>query len=191
MYHLGVNAATLEHLTVLSRDAIPLLRPTDVILILYANDLPANPYNPLYDLEGRGFPQLAGEMVDAQGTHPAQRVALMEPIYRRWPHVPIPFFIAVPDRANPWHDSAGPPSGLDPEPYREMVRGSLNPWLNGQSTDMPKQLGHDFSTGGSPRRHLMAWPRSADRRGPGRSSPTSPSAESSARSTSSRWSVWG
>lgn len=53
--NLGVIAATLNHTMVLARDAIPLLRPTDVVIVLYANDLPAPPYEPGFDLPGPIF----------------------------------------------------------------------------------------------------------------------------------------
>ena len=35
-----------------------------------------------------------------------------------------------------------------------MMAGTLNPWLKAQSDDLPGQLGHDFTKGGLPVRHL-------------------------------------
>ena len=82
------------------------------------------------------------------------RVARNEPIYRRWPHSPVPFFAPVPDPSNPWTGSAGPPKGLDPAIYRAMLAGTINPWLKEQSEAIPGMLEHDFSKGGSPVRFL-------------------------------------
>ena len=48
----------------------------------------------------------------------------------------------------------GPPEGLDPELFQEMREGKLNPFLGFQSTDMPRQLAHDFTTSGTPEQHF-------------------------------------
>ena len=153
--NLGVIAATLDHLTILARDSISLLRPTDVVVILYANDLPASQYNPIYDQPGPDFRPWKEKWWMPRVLTLFGRFIREEPFYHRWPHPAIRFFAPVPDRANPWSDSKGPPAALDPELYRQMTRGTLNPWLSGQSTDMPRQLAHDFTEKGSPERHLM------------------------------------
>jgi hypothetical protein len=77
-------------------------------------------------------------------------VASDEPIYRRWPHAPLPFFAPVPDPSNPWTGSKGPPPGLDRPLYEAMRAGTINPWLKEQSEAIPGMLGHDFAQGGSP-----------------------------------------
>ena len=100
--NLGVIAATLDHLTILARDAISLLRPTDVVVILYANDLPANPYNPAYDGPGPDFPPWIVPWWKPRVVTLFQRFIRDEPFSHRWPHLPIRFFRAVPDSANPW-----------------------------------------------------------------------------------------
>jgi hypothetical protein len=144
----------LSHVTILARDATLLLDPTDVVVILSANDLPAPPYEPGFDVPGPSFPHW-------QETWWMPRVATLfgrfvrdEPIYRRWPHLPIRFFAPVPDTANPWSDPKLPHEGVEPVLFEEMKAGTLNPWLAGQAQEMPRMLAHDFAQGGSPDRHL-------------------------------------
>jgi lysophospholipase L1-like esterase len=153
--NLGVIAASLDHLTILARDSMSLLHPTDVVVILYANDLPASQYNPIYDQPGPDFRPWKEKWWTPRVLTLFGRFIREEPFYHRWPHLAIRFFAPVPDRANPWSDSTGPPAALDPALYQQMTRGTLNPWLSGQSTDMPRQLAHDFTEKGSPERHLM------------------------------------
>jgi lysophospholipase L1-like esterase len=152
--NLGVIAATLDHLTVLARDAITLLRPTDAVVILYANDMPASQYNPAFDSPGKVFPPWKETWWKPRFVTLFGLFLSNEPFYHRWPHLPIRFFAAVPDGTNPWSGSKQPPEALSPELFRQMKRGKLNPWLSGQSTDIPRQLSHDFAEGGSPERHL-------------------------------------
>jgi hypothetical protein len=152
--NLGVIAATLDHLTVLARDAITLLRPTDAIVILYANDMPASPYNPAFDDPPKDFRPWKQTWWKPRFVTLFGLFLDNKPFYHRWPHSPIRFFAAVPDGTNPWSDGEKPSQALDPELFRQMKRGKLNPWLSGQSTDMPRQLSHDFAERGSPERHL-------------------------------------
>jgi lysophospholipase L1-like esterase len=153
--NLGVISATLDHLTILARDAITLLHPADVVVILYANDLPAREYNLVYDGPGPAFPPWKETWWLPRTLTLLGRIVRDEPFYRRWPHLPIRFFAPVPDRTNPWTGVTVPPAGLDPELYQQMRQGTLNPWLRSQALEMPAQLAHDFAHGGSPDRHLM------------------------------------
>lgn len=153
--NLGVIAATLNHTTVLARDAVPLLRPADVVIVLYANDLPAPPYVPVFDLPGPSFRRTKEIWWMPRVVALFLRYARDEPICVRWLHAPIRFFPPVPDPANPWSQSTQPPGRLEPALHRAMTAGTLNPWLKAQSDDLPGQLGHDFAEGGLPVRHLM------------------------------------
>ncbi|WP_165249498.1 SGNH/GDSL hydrolase family protein [Paludisphaera soli] len=147
--NLGVIAASLPHLWILTRDAVLLLKPTDVVVALYPNDLPA-PFVPsLFNAPAPAFPRRAEgfrpRIVDLIG-----RAILEEPIHRRWFHLPIRFFSPVPDGTNPWSDGRPRPASLREDLYEDMKAGRLNPWLYAQSQDAPGQLAHDFATGGSP-----------------------------------------
>ena len=131
--NLGVIAATLDHLTILARDAIPLLRPTDVVVVLYANDLPAAHYNADLRPTGPEFPPLEGDLVDAQGRRLFLRFTRDEPISSAGRTAPIRFFppCLIPPTPGATHRAAG---RLDPALYQAMTAGTLNPWLNAQST---------------------------------------------------------
>jgi hypothetical protein len=152
--NLGVIAASLPELTRLVRDAVGLLTPKTVVLILYANDLPAPPYSPALDLPGPTFERRQSAWWMPRIIVLAGRLLSRQPIYRRWPHRPMPFFPAVPDAANPWSRATGPPPNIDPALYRAMLAGAFNPWVKGQSDVMPGMLAHDFRSGGSPERFL-------------------------------------
>jgi hypothetical protein len=152
--NLGVIAATLNHTLTLARDAIPLLRPTDVVIILYANDLPAPPYETIFDQPGHRYQRSKELWWMPRTVALLLRYTRNEPLCIRWLNAPIRFFPPVPDLANPWSQPTQQPGRLKPSLHREMMAGTLNPWLKAQSDDLPVQLGHDFSKGGSPRRHL-------------------------------------
>jgi len=152
--NLGVIAATLNHTTNLAREAIPLLRPTDVVFVLYANDLPAPPYEPGFDLPGRSFQRSTEIWWMPRVVALFLRYARDMPICIRWLHAPIRFFPPVPDPANPWSQPTEEPGRLEPALHRAMLAGRLNPWLKAQSDGLPGQLRHDFATGGLPVRHL-------------------------------------
>ncbi|APW62721.1 SGNH/GDSL hydrolase family protein [Paludisphaera borealis] len=153
--NLGVIAASLPHLSILTRDAVSLLHPTDVVVVLYANDLPAPAYLPVFDTPGKPFVGDSRLWWRPRLAVLTSRAIFEEPIYRRWLHLPVQFFAPVPDSTNPWTDRKGRPDNLSPALYDDMVAGRLNPWLYNQSADMPVALAHDFGQGGSPFRYLQ------------------------------------
>jgi hypothetical protein len=132
-----------------------LLKPTDVVLILYANDMPAPLYSPDLDMPSSEFRRRTERWWYPRGIELIQRAVLNQPIYRVWPHAAVRFFSPVPDRTNPWTGCSERPSGLDPAIYDAMVTGTINPWLMEQSEEMPGMLAHDFTEGGSPALFLL------------------------------------
>ncbi len=148
--NLGVIAASLPHLWILTRDAVSLLGPTDVVLMLYANDMPAPEHADKFKAPGPRFESTADLLRQPRLAVLINRAIFEKPIHRRWPHLPLRFFVPVPDSTNPWSDGKARPEGLSPRLYDDMVAGSLNPWLNFQAKDMPKNLAHDFEKDGSP-----------------------------------------
>jgi hypothetical protein len=155
MINLGVIAASLSDLTLLARDAIPLLRPSDVVLVIFANDLPAPPYPTMLDEAGprhqrRDTPWWTPRVAELIG-----RVATDQPIYRRWPHVPVRVFAPVPDPANPWTGRGAPPPGLDPALFRAMAAGTLNPWLREQAGEIVGMLAHEYTARELPHRYVF------------------------------------
>jgi lysophospholipase L1-like esterase len=153
--NLGVIAAALPHLTALVRDSVSVLKPTDVVVVVYANDLPAPPYPPDLDWPAPTFARRAQPWWLPRAAELVDRVVRHEPIYRRWPHAPMRFFAPVPDPSNPWTGSSGLPPGLAPALYRAMAAGTINPWLKELPDAIPGMLSHDFAKGGSPARYLM------------------------------------
>ncbi|MGE3820662.1 MAG: GDSL-type esterase/lipase family protein [Isosphaeraceae bacterium] len=152
--NLGVIAATLHHATLLARDAIGLLRPSTVVLVLYANDLPAPPYLPDLDQAPPRYPRSDVPWFLPRALALVGRVSRDEPIYSRWPRPPVRYFAPSPDPTNPWSKSQGPPPNVDPDLYRSMKAGELNPWLVQQAEAIPGMLAHDFTRGGTPYLHL-------------------------------------
>jgi lysophospholipase L1-like esterase len=153
--NLGVAGAQLTHSVPLARDAIALLRPTDVLFVLCSNDLPAPPYPGEYDLPALQFRRVERLWWLPRGVELVLRAANHEPIYRRWPHVAVPVFFPVPDLANPWTRVKERPPQLDPALHRAMAAAKLNPWLIELPDAIPFELAHDFSgAGGSPKRYL-------------------------------------
>ena len=152
--NLGVIAASLPHLTALVRDAVGLLKPRTLVLILYANDLPAPDYAAQLDQPAPVFQRRTVPWWVPRAAELLARVVRNQPIYRRWPHAPVRFFAPVPDPTNPWSRWTEPPDDLDPPMYRAMAAATLNPWLREQSLTIPGMLAHDFESGGSPARFL-------------------------------------
>jgi lysophospholipase L1-like esterase len=153
--NLGVVAASLPELTLLARDSIALLKPRDVILVLYANDLPAPLYPRALEFPAPAFPR-QNQLSSPRLVELLIRLASNKPIYRHWPpHPVIPFFLPAPDSNNPWTGVTDPPEGLDRDLYLAMSRGKINPWLWHQTQAIPGMLSHDFSAGdGSPAPYL-------------------------------------
>jgi lysophospholipase L1-like esterase len=147
--NLGVVAANLVHLTALARDATGLLRPTDVVFVLFANDLPAPRY--ARDLDGPAppFPRRTNSW-EPRAIELVGRAVRQESIYTRLPRPPMHFFAPAPDRSNPLSGTRGTLPGLDPALYRAMFAGRMNPWLYQQAEAIPVMLAHDFAQGGAP-----------------------------------------
>jgi lysophospholipase L1-like esterase len=153
--NLGVAGAQLHHSVPLARDAIALLKPTDVIFVLSSNDVPAPPYPKELDLPAPRFRRSEGLWWMPRGVELVLRLANHEPIYRRWPHAAVPIFFPVPDPSNPWTRVKERPPKLDPALHRAMTEGKLNPWIIEQPEATPLMLSHDFArAGGSPRLYL-------------------------------------
>lgn len=149
--NLGVIATSLCEVTRLARDAVALLKPTDVIVVVYANDLPAPTYSSTFDEAAADFRRSSGLWIPRM-LEVFARLAGNEPIHRRWPPHPVtPYFLPVPDLTNPWTRQKDRPPGLDPVLYQAMRAGKLNPWLWEQSQQIPAMLSYDFRRrGGTP-----------------------------------------
>jgi lysophospholipase L1-like esterase len=84
--NLGVVAASLTELVMLARDAISVLEPTDVVVVLTANDLPAPPFLPDLAMRAQAFPRDDSARWMPRVIELFRRLGRHQPIYRRWPH---------------------------------------------------------------------------------------------------------
>ena len=154
--NLGVIAATLPHIWILTRDAVRLLQPTDVVVALYPNDLPA-PFIPnAFNLPPPQFPRAPDAAMEPRLVDLIDRMIYEKPIHRRWFHLPMRGFLPAPDGSNPFSLDQECPKDLRPDLFEAMKTARLNPWLYAQSKEIGKQLAHDFSQGGTPRDYLAA-----------------------------------
>lgn len=161
--NLGVVAATMDHVSQLACDSVAVLKPSTLVVVMYANDTPAPPVPPnvgglRYLVDGIEKDRAAAKSRDFMPRALALilRFAADEPIYRRFIGQPIRYFAPTPDPTNPFREGAPPMPGLKPELEKAMRAGQLNPWLVQQSEAMPGMIKADFALGGSPEMQLRA-----------------------------------
>jgi len=125
--NLGVGAAQLPDYFQLIRDLVVVLRPDDIVLVLYANDLPAPPYDPSW---------LANPIVPERSAswRPRALDALIRmkegrPVPRRWGSPPFSFLPAVPSERNPWTHREAEWGWVNPAVAQSMKDGAFNPYV--------------------------------------------------------------
>ena len=126
--NLGVSGANLKEYLRLIRDAVPLFRPDTLILIFYANDFPAAPFDPSW--LGEPLRPIFFKPWVPRLAHVLKRATRGEAVPRRWHPQPFAFFRPVPDPANPM--TSCPPgyeTFVEPALVDAMRRGTLNPNL--------------------------------------------------------------
>jgi len=152
--NLGIGANGLLEYMHMARDAVVLLRPNTLVVTVFGNDLPAQPFS--------------AEMPPPPSRHRANpwNPRLVELIRRRkrglviptrFAAGPIPFFVPTPSPRNPF-TTRPPPPNLDPALLDAMRRGRLNPWIAGDGPVIEQWLRQDFSKSGSCLEHLR-WIR--------------------------------
>lgn len=161
--NLGVVAATLDKVTQLACESAILLKPETLVVVMYANDMPA-PSVPssanerdLKYLESKFQQDVVNSRSEARLPRLfvlTQRIMTGEPIYSRFFTSTVRYFAPVPDPTNPFGAAAPPMPGLKPEVEAAMRAGQLNPWLAFEPEALPKLIRQDFQTGGSPISHL-------------------------------------
>jgi len=125
--NLGIGGARLDHYARLIRDAVPLFRPSSVILVLYANDPIPQRFDPAW-LERPLQPRLSSPWTPRLVTVLAA-LAAGRRVPRRWIEPPFAYLPAVPDPRNPWSDGRwnGRLSAfVEPEVARAMRAGHFN-----------------------------------------------------------------
>jgi hypothetical protein len=160
--NLGVGGTGLDSYVALIRDAIPVLHPDAIILVLYANDLPGLPYDPAW----------IGEPIEPAFARPwtprvvevLRRLWRHQPVGSRWSSAPFPFFAPVPDPSNPWTLRGSElEKVVDPAIADAMKRGTFNPFVVNQLQDLEQQLRQPAN----PRPYLAALGDYAAARGVG------------------------
>jgi lysophospholipase L1-like esterase len=161
--NLGITGANFPEYLRLMLDAVPLLRPHTVFLVVCFNDLPTAPFDTpvppaggLAALEQRRFLS-----VDPYVPRIAQAISLLNESWvlpRRWHPGPFPFFEPVPAPSNPL-SSGKRVEGLDPEVERAMRAGKANPSLPGTFPVIEQILRGDYEQDGGVANLLrfMAW----------------------------------
>lgn len=156
--NLGVIAATLDNVTQLACDATTLLDPKLVILVLYANDLPAMGPGVMVSPASLGvlkqrveqdLKAASNEFWLPHSLRLFKRLITDQPIYSPITNQPIRYFAAVPDSTNPFSGQSKSNPRIKPELEQAMRQGGINPWLLQQADAIPGMLNHDFRLGGS------------------------------------------
>jgi lysophospholipase L1-like esterase len=146
--NLGVAGANFPEYLRLMLDAVPLLRPHTVFLVVYTNDLPATGVAAL--IPPRGQQQRIFARLDPCVPRIMQAVSLLNDgwvLPRRWHSGPYSFFAAVPSPMNPFtHDPRV--EGLDPELERAMRAGKTNPFMGGLLPRFEQNLRRDYDVEG-------------------------------------------
>lgn len=124
--NFGVTGAGLVEYTQLIYDAVPLFHPRDVVLVLYANDLPPKDFDPrsMAPATFKKSPVLLPRAIDS-----ALRLARHERITPAWHRPPVPYFLPVPSPGNPWTRFAARYTFVEPEFADAMKSGRMNPFI--------------------------------------------------------------
>ena len=148
--NLGLSGIGFPEYVRIVRDAVPLLRPDTVFLVVFANDLPAKPY-----VEEADDPQPPFATVDRfrpRVVEVARRLRQGKSVPRFFHAGPFPIFEPAPSPSNPWTGHNDP--SIDPRLVAAFRRGGANPWLAAQAIQMPGHLKHDYAKSGGADRHL-------------------------------------
>jgi len=127
VFNLGIGAAGLSDYMKVIQDAVPALKPDEIVLVFYANDFAGEPpftservrapFEPRY--RPAWLPRIA---------QVTRRLISGEPVALRWHGEPKPFLAAVPDPTNPWTTRAAELAPkVEPEIADAMRRATFNP----------------------------------------------------------------
>jgi len=101
--NLGVAAAGIPQYLRLIRDAAPLFHPRQILLVIYANDLPAPDFDPSLPWGLRDGPEPEySRTFKPRLIHVLDRLLRGEPVPRSFVENPVSFLAPVPDPSNPW-----------------------------------------------------------------------------------------
>jgi hypothetical protein len=142
--NLGVAASNFPEYLPILRDAVALLRPKAIFLVVWPNDLPAKPITAELLAPAGEFPRLNPFVPRVLAVLNRLSRGLVVP--RRTPTGPFPFFEPVPAPSNPFslrlRDYVS--QNLDPAIFDAMKRGKANPFNIELGTLYEHVLRHDF-----------------------------------------------
>jgi hypothetical protein len=122
-----------------------LLRPTAIYVVIFANDLPAQPYPA--DLDQAAAADSRRNPFMPRVVQIIGRLERGLAVPRFFHGGPFPYFEAVPSLSNPLTTSKAP-DGVDPEILNAMRRGRANPTVVTAAELVEERLRHDFAAGG-------------------------------------------
>jgi lysophospholipase L1-like esterase len=147
--NLGIAGANFPEYLRLMLDAVPLLRPHTVFLVVCSNDLPVKGVATLLPPRGREQ-QRAFPFLNPYRPRLLQAISLLNQgwvLPRRWHSGPYPFFAAVPSPTNPFSDDPRV-EGLDPELERAIRAGKANPFMTSSLPLSEQVLRRDYEVEG-------------------------------------------
>ena len=127
VFNLGIGAAGLSDYMKIIQDAVPALKPDEIVLVFYANDFagepPFTPERIRPPFEPRYRPAWLPRIVQV-----TRRLIAGEPVALRWHGEAKPFLAAVPDPTNPWTTrGAELAPKVEPDIADAMRRATFNP----------------------------------------------------------------
>ena len=128
--NMGVSASQVKQYLGLLRDAVPIFRPDQVILVFYANDVPFESLEDSWSQEPL-TPTFSNPW-QPRILHVLNSLREDRVVPRRWTAEPFPFLGAVPDEGNPW---SSPEKAerfskfVNPALASAMKRGRFNPHI--------------------------------------------------------------
>ncbi len=141
--NFGIGGTGIQNYLPLIRDLIPIFRPDELVLVIYANDLPytwpgeswtMNPLQP--QSVSRWVPRMVQVLT---------RLIHHEPVPARWKGTPRRFVPAVPDPASPWTQHESDLSmQVTSELATAMKAGDFNPFVPGSFEFMELNLKKPF-----------------------------------------------
>jgi hypothetical protein len=146
--NLGVGGSGFEVYGELIRDAVPLLRPDSLVLVIYGNDLAPLPYDPAW-LDEPLEPELSSPW-RPRIVHVLREWRRGRRVARRWIERPFSYLAPVPDPRNPWsHESRVRrlEQSVEPSVAEAMRRGRFNPELARWFRLAPRSLAEPVDLG--------------------------------------------
>lgn len=149
--NFGVGASGIAEYFQLIRDAVPLFKPDRLMLVLYANDLPAPAFDQRW-LQDSLVPEFANRWMPRL-VHVVRYAFAQVPVARTWTTGTFSFFRGVPDPSNPWskrQQATVFERFVDPRIADAMKKGRFNPYSINEYDRLEQVLQRRFEIG----RHL-------------------------------------